>query len=112
LLKNEPELVCKVVISPLAQTELDNIFAYISGHNYNAAIKFFEKLAKQFRLLSVNQKLGKSCDSYIIGLRSFPYKSYLIFYFPIEKGIEIYRVIHGARDIDDLFDEIIEGLKP
>ncbi len=45
-------------------------------------------------------------------MRSFTHKNYVIFYFPIENGIEIYREIYGAMDIDNLFDEIIEGLKP
>lgn len=103
---------CRVEISPFAQKDFDGIFLYIAENNYNAAIKFFEDLAKKFRLLSQNPKLGRLRDSYILGMRSFSYKDYVIFYFPLEDGIEIYRVIHGARNIDDLFDEIVEGLKP
>ncbi len=32
-------------------------------------------------------------------LRSFPIGSYLIFYRPMEDGIQLIRVAHGARDI-------------
>jgi toxin ParE1/3/4 len=63
-------------------------------------------------LIAENPKIGKLQDNIVINLRSFPYKNYLIFYFPNQSGIEIYRVFHGARDTEDLFDEIIEGLKP
>lgn len=45
-------------------------------------------------------------------MRSFPYKNYLIFYFPIENGIETYRIFHGAQDIDSLIEDFFEGLKP
>jgi len=37
-------------------------------------------------------------------LRSFPVGSYVIFYRPMENGVEIVRVLHGARDLPPLFD--------
>jgi toxin ParE1/3/4 len=37
-------------------------------------------------------------------VRSFPVNNYLIFYRLIEEGIEIVRVIHGARNIPNLFE--------
>jgi plasmid stabilization system protein ParE len=30
--------------------------------------------------------------------------NYLIFYVPIESGIELRRILHGARRIENLFD--------
>lgn len=42
-------------------------------------------------------------------LRSSPVGNYLIFYRPLPDGIEILRVLHGARDIAAiLFDEADE----
>ncbi len=37
------------------------------------------------------------------GLLSFPFGRYMIFYLSIPGGIEIVRVLHGARDIERLF---------
>jgi plasmid stabilization system protein ParE len=85
LRKNEEiKSVCKVEVSPFAQIDLDEIFAYLAEKNYDAAIKFFEALGKTFRLLSENPKLGRQRDNYPVGMRSFPHKNYIIFYFPIE----------------------------
>jgi len=45
------------------------------------------------------------------GLRQWRVKgfeSYLIFYRPIPEGIEVLRVLHGARDIDRILDEEAE----
>jgi toxin ParE1/3/4 len=112
LINKENNLYCRVEITPLAQTELDGIFAYLVENNYGSTIKFFDDLGKVFRLLSENPKMGTLHQKYIVGMRSFPYKRYVIFYFPTENGIEIYRVIHDARDIDDLFESQFEGLKP
>jgi toxin ParE1/3/4 len=36
-------------------------------------------------------------------LRSHPIGHYLIFYFPLEDGVDIIRVLHGSRDIESLF---------
>ena len=37
------------------------------------------------------------------GLRSLPIGNYVVFYLPIENGIEIVRVLPGMRDIDAFF---------
>jgi plasmid stabilization system protein ParE len=31
------------------------------------------------------------------------YDRHLIFYRPVKNGIEILRIVHGSRDIEDLF---------
>ena len=36
-------------------------------------------------------------------LRSFVIKNYVIFYDPIPDGIFVVRVLHGARDIENIF---------
>ncbi|NES81639.1 MAG: type II toxin-antitoxin system RelE/ParE family toxin [Moorea sp. SIO2B7] len=38
-------------------------------------------------------------------LRSFPIDDYLIFYRPLDNGIEILRVISGYRDLEKLFGD-------
>jgi len=38
-------------------------------------------------------------------MRSFPFGRYVIFYVPLEDGIDVVRVLHSARDIDAVFDE-------
>ena len=47
--------------------------------------------------------LGRLCPELAPNLRSFPVGNYVIFYRPIDNGIEVARVLHGARDIDSLF---------
>ena len=104
--------MAKVEFSLFARQDLENIIIYVAEYNLASAQKLVKELHQKFGLLAENPKLGVSRENYIIGMRSFPYKNYLIFYFPLDNGIEIYRVIHGARDINEMFDELIEGLKP
>ena len=46
---------------------------------------------------------GRSRAELLPNLRSFAAGSYTIFYFPEEDGVEIFRVIHSARDITMMF---------
>ncbi len=104
--------MANAVFSSFAESDLKNIFSYIAESNTDSAKKFIKALMQKFKLLTENPKLGRSQDKLIFNLRSFPYKNYTIFYFPNETGVEIYRVFHGARDVEDLFEDYFEGLKP
>jgi toxin ParE1/3/4 len=101
-----------VEFSRFAKQDMENIVVYVAEHNLVASQKLIKELMRKFDLLSENPKMGTLRNTYLVGMRSFPYKRYVIFYFPTENGIEIFRVIHDARDIDDLFESQFEGLKP
>jgi toxin ParE1/3/4 len=47
--------------------------------------------------------MGAVRDELIPNLRSFPVGNYLIFYKPLPDGIEVLRVLHGARDLPPFF---------
>ena len=55
--------------------------------------------------------MGKRQDDFIVEMRMFPFKKYHLYYFPTDDGIEIYRVLHGSRDIEGLFEDFFVGLK-
>jgi toxin ParE1/3/4 len=62
--------------------DLKEIWKNIAENNPNAADKFMRGCAKKFQLLADNPKIGRTKDSFIFNLRTFPYKDYVIFYFP------------------------------
>ncbi|MEH1965593.1 MAG: type II toxin-antitoxin system RelE/ParE family toxin [Nostoc sp.] len=39
--------------------------------------------------------MGQSFDTFVSGLRSFPVEDYLIFYRPIDGGVEMVRIVSG-----------------
>jgi toxin ParE1/3/4 len=49
--------------------------------------------------------MGRNRQELAPSLRSFPVGKYVIYYRSIEEGIQIIRVLHGARDIDEVFEE-------
>jgi toxin ParE1/3/4 len=56
-------------------------------------------------MLSNFQDAGRSREELAPGLRSFLVKQYVIFYRVIPEGIEVIRVLHGSRDMDQVLAE-------
>jgi toxin ParE1/3/4 len=100
-----------LVISDTARLDLKEIWSYIAEDNIDSAHKIIRELSKKFDLLEANPQLGRSQDDFIVEMRMFPFKKYHIYYFPIKDGVEIYHVLHGARDAEGEFNEFFEGLK-
>jgi toxin ParE1/3/4 len=86
-----------------AQADLTDIWQYIGRNDEAAADRLLEMIDQKLILLSDSPYLGKERFDLCAELRSFAVKSYLIFYRPLNDGIEVIRVLHGARDIENLF---------
>jgi toxin ParE1/3/4 len=102
----------KFELTEPAKSDLKKIWSYIAEHNPSSADRALRTFKEKFQMLAENPKLGKSQNDFIINLCRFPFKEYVIFYFPTESGVEIYRVLHSSRNIEDLFENYFEGLKP
>ncbi|MEQ8999712.1 MAG: type II toxin-antitoxin system RelE/ParE family toxin [Coleofasciculus sp. B1-GNL1-01] len=91
---------------PLAQTDLDAIWDYLEENsNQEQAADFLRKLYAKLEILAQNPYIGRIRDELLPELRSFPFRNYLIFYFPLTNGIEVVRVLYGRRDIERIFAE-------
>jgi toxin ParE1/3/4 len=93
----------EVLRRPDAEADLDEIWLYIARGDPDAADRFIDLIEERCSLLAENPLMGRSRPDLAPGLRSFPVGNYIIFYNPIEGGIEIVRVVNGARDIEALF---------
>ncbi len=81
------------------------IWRYISGENPKAADNLVEEIEQAFRLLSEFPQAGHFRED----LTTRPYRfysigDYTIIYRPVEEGVRILRVVHGARDIRSMLD--------
>lgn len=93
----------RIVRRPEAETDLLEIWWYIAQDSPHNADKFLDRLQESFFALAGFPQMGNSRDELITGLRSHSVGNYLVFYFPLEDGIDIVRILHGARDIERLF---------
>jgi toxin ParE1/3/4 len=91
--------MARVIVSPTAQIDAAEIWAYIAGDNPPAADQLLARFDQIFRRLSEQPRMGKNVGELAPDLRLFPVGNYLVFYRPITDGVEIARLIHGARDV-------------
>jgi toxin ParE1/3/4 len=95
--------MARVVKRPQAEADLDDMWWHIAQDNPDAADRLLDTIDERCALLAQFPLVGTSRDKLIPGLRSVPVGNYLVFYLPLDDGIEVVRVLHGARDIDLLF---------
>jgi len=89
--------------SILARDDLNDIWEFIAQDNSLAASRFIDLIEQKCYLLADNPKIGRQRNELASELRSFPVKSYVIYYRCCERGIEIIRILSSARDIDSIW---------
>ena len=89
-----------------AQEDLADAFAYIGQDSLDAALRFLDAAEQTFRQLAMMPGIGERfrsgrpelADVRRIGITGF--RKYQVYYRPIDNGIEVLRVLHGARDVE------------
>ncbi|BAZ29446.1 plasmid stabilization system protein [Cylindrospermum sp. NIES-4074] len=90
-------------ISTQAAQDIENIWNYVAQNNLKAADNLFDNLRETFPKLAKFPQMGRERSELAPFLQSLPVKNYLIFYRPIEAGVEIVRILHGSQDIKQVF---------
>jgi len=95
-----------VILSEFVEPELAAIWDCIAIDNLDAADRFLEAAYGTFQELAWMPSLGRTrkfSQARLHNLRSFrikDFENYLIFYSPIQEGVEVFHVLHGARDLE------------
>jgi toxin ParE1/3/4 len=95
----------RINVSDRARHDLDAIWSTVAADNLRAADRLTHKITAQYAKLCRFPGMGSQRDELRPELRSWPVGNYLIFYKIVDDGIEIIRVLHGARDIPKLFNQ-------
>ncbi|HWS65126.1 MAG TPA: type II toxin-antitoxin system RelE/ParE family toxin [Steroidobacteraceae bacterium] len=88
-----------------AEQDLEEIWFYVAVDNVGAADALLDELENSVRLLATQPKMGRAREELASELRSFPVRRYVVFYRPLVDGIEVVRVLHGARDVTEIAEE-------
>jgi toxin ParE1/3/4 len=96
--------VSPIRISPRATSDLTEIWNYIADDSVTNADAFVDKLDETIRVLANQPGSGRRREELAPGILSFPFGRYMIFYRTSQDAIEIVRVLHGARDIQTIFE--------
>jgi toxin ParE1/3/4 len=92
-----------VIYSSEAERDIRQITQYIARDNVTAALAWIGELEATCRLLATQPASGGRVDAARFAeTRRHVVGSYLIYYLPVDDGIGVVRVVHGARDQDKL----------
>jgi toxin ParE1/3/4 len=104
--------VSKVLRRPSANRDVVEIYRYLARRaGTRVADRFFTQAEATFVRLARMPGIGtryEPDEPVYADLRSFPvsrFRVYQIFYRPVRGGIEVLRVLHGARDIHGILAE-------
>jgi toxin ParE1/3/4 len=89
-----------------AQLDLLDIWLCESVRSTEIADRRIDEITSTYEDFLDFPETGHSRDELSSGYRSFPKGQFVIFYRLISEGIEIIRVVHGARSLDEIFLEI------
>jgi toxin ParE1/3/4 len=89
---------------PRAKADLLEHYVYIGEDNLDAADRFLTAAEVAFEKLASMPHIGRSWQSEaprLENVRVWPISNwkYLVFYEPVESGIDVIRVLHGAQDV-------------
>ena len=97
-----------VHLRPRARTDLAACYAYIGDRNPDAAHRFRQAAEVTMASLARMPGMGEPyeiANPRLEGLRCARvgrFRNYLIFFRPHEGGIDVIRVLHAARNIEDI----------
>jgi toxin ParE1/3/4 len=101
----------RIVRRAEARQDLVEHFVFIGQDSVDAADRFLAAAESAFEQLAQMPGMGSPREfrnPHLAGIRQWRiagFEKYLIFYRPLEGGIEILRVLHGARDIRRILEQ-------
>ena len=87
---------------PRAETDFVEIWQFIGRDDPRAADRQLDRIEAQCQLLASNPRLGRLRPEIAQDARAWVVGRYLILYRAVDDGVEIVRVVHGARDMEQI----------
>jgi toxin ParE1/3/4 len=95
-----------VPLRPEAERDLEGHASFLGGKSAGLDDRFLDAVIQSVRQIASMPGLGSPYESSrpeLAGLRIRPivgFENYLIFYRTVGAGVEIFRVLHGSRDVE------------
>ena len=89
-----------LVRSDPAERDLLEIGRYIARDSVDSALRFLDRVDAALQMIQEFPGVGQARPEIAHGVQSFPLGQYLILYRVMDAEIQLLRVLHGARDIE------------
>lgn len=98
----------RVARTAVAERSLDELFDYIGRQHHSpvAAARLLRRIAAKCERYALQPFSGEARPDLGPKVRCFPVGDYVVLYEPIDNGILLLLVIHGARDIPSVFRQV------
>ena len=94
----------RLVFRPRARPDLDDIWLHVALDNPDAADRLVDQIMARCQGLRDYPRLGPRRPEIAPDARMLVMGDYLALYREDGSAVEIVRVVHGARRLEDLFD--------
>ena len=88
--------------TPRAGRDLEEIWFFVAQDDPVAADRWLDTVEEKLGLIAGNPLMGVARPDIAPELRYYPVGHYLLLYRLVAGGIEVVRVVHGARDLLNL----------
>ena len=89
----------RILCTPASRSDYDEIWSYLAVRDLTAADRLVDQFDATLAVIAATPRMGRNVEELAPNLRSFPVGNYLIFYRPLADGMQLIRLLHGARDI-------------
>jgi toxin ParE1/3/4 len=86
-----------------AERDISNIADWIARDSESAAFNWLDELDQKFSVIAESPGIGTDRSDLRRGVRSYASGNYLIFFKLSKSGVDVLRIIHGARDYRGFF---------
>ena len=91
--------MARIIKTDIAKIDFANIWLHIAEDSVDNADKFLERIDKTLQLIATQPLMGRERPEFDTDLRSLPVGEYLLFYYPLDDGIKVSRILHGAQKL-------------
>ncbi|MBV1952259.1 MAG: type II toxin-antitoxin system RelE/ParE family toxin [Cycloclasticus sp.] len=89
----------QLVIAPAAKADLKDIYQYgLRQWGQTQSESYLESIKEQLWTLTEQPLIGVDRSELLLGARSLPIESHILFYRVTSDAVEIVRVLHGRQD--------------
>ena len=97
-------MTLQVEFAGAAEADLEAIADYIGRDNPKRAAAFIRELAARCRRIACQPRAFTLREEFGAGIRTVAHGSYLILYAERDGKLVIERIVHGARDLNNILD--------
>ncbi len=92
----------QVLYASNAQADLREIWNFVAEDSLMRADRLILSFRTKLQYLAKWNTLGRPRFELCANCRSYPFGKYCFYYRPTESGIEVLRILHSARDLEQI----------